>query len=106
MINCNVCHQRQKDVIITKCWHMFCQHCIKRNLGGCARVFGAGAVRWCVFEGPSSRAVGFACVCVWCVCGWVGGGVGADMMSGSVTHAQPICCRGATSVVRCRCSKS
>lgn len=34
MINCNVCHQRQKDVIITKCWHMFCQHCIKRNLGG------------------------------------------------------------------------
>lgn len=34
MINCNVCHQRQKDVIITKCWHMFCQQCIKRNLGG------------------------------------------------------------------------
>lgn len=33
MINCNVCHQRQKDVVITKCWHMFCQHCIKRNLG-------------------------------------------------------------------------
>ena len=34
MVNCNVCHQRQKDVIITKCWHMFCQHCIRRNLGG------------------------------------------------------------------------
>lgn len=33
MINCNVCHQRQKDVVITKCWHMFCQQCIKRNLG-------------------------------------------------------------------------
>ena len=34
MINCNVCHQRQKDVVITKCWHMFCNHCIQRNLGG------------------------------------------------------------------------
>ena len=33
MINCNVCHQRQKDVVITKCWHMFCNHCIQRNLG-------------------------------------------------------------------------
>jgi len=33
MINCNVCHQRQKDTIITKCWHMFCQQCIRTNLG-------------------------------------------------------------------------
>lgn len=37
MINCNVCHQRQKDVVITKCWHMFCQHCIRRNLGAHTR---------------------------------------------------------------------
>ncbi|PSC73290.1 E3 ubiquitin-ligase BRE1-like 2 isoform A [Micractinium conductrix] len=51
MINCNVCHQRQKDVIITKCWHMFCQHCIKRNLDsrhrkcpGCGVSFGQGDV--------------------------------------------------------------
>ncbi|PRW61074.1 E3 ubiquitin- ligase BRE1-like 2 [Chlorella sorokiniana] len=52
MINCNVCHQRQKDVIITKCWHMFCQHCIKRNLEsrhrkcpGCGVGFGQGDVK-------------------------------------------------------------
>ncbi|KAL4423868.1 hypothetical protein ABPG75_001169 [Micractinium tetrahymenae] len=51
MINCNVCHQRQKDVVITKCWHMFCQHCIKRNLEsrhrkcpGCGISFGQGDV--------------------------------------------------------------
>eukprot|EP00887_Chlorella_sp_A99_P005997 scaffold27.g5997.t1 len=52
MVNCNVCHQRQKDVIITKCWHMFCNHCIKRNLEsrhrkcpGCGISFGAGDVQ-------------------------------------------------------------
>ncbi|KAI3432441.1 hypothetical protein D9Q98_003994 [Chlorella vulgaris] len=51
MINCNVCHQRQKDVVITKCWHMFCQHCIRRNLDsrhrkcpGCGVGFGQGDV--------------------------------------------------------------
>lgn len=55
MINCNVCHQRQKDVVITKCWHMFCQHCIKRNLGerrGLAR-WASGAPTSC--SCPSTR---------------------------------------------------
>lgn len=52
MVNCNVCHQRQKAVIITKCFHMFCNHCIKRNLEsrhrkcpGCGAGFGQGDVR-------------------------------------------------------------
>uniref|UniRef100_A0A1D1ZRY0 E3 ubiquitin protein ligase n=1 Tax=Auxenochlorella protothecoides TaxID=3075 RepID=A0A1D1ZRY0_AUXPR len=51
MVNCSVCHQRQKDVIITKCYHMFCAQCIKRNLEsrhrkcpGCGTAFGQGDV--------------------------------------------------------------
>eukprot|EP00955_Chlamydomonas_euryale_P082855 363771-Chlamydomonas_euryale.AAC.3 len=32
LLNCNVCHERQKNVIITKCCHVFCDRCIKRNL--------------------------------------------------------------------------
>jgi E3 ubiquitin-protein ligase BRE1 len=47
-----VCQERQKSVIITKCWHMFCQPCIKRNLEsrhrkcpGCAHPFGQADVR-------------------------------------------------------------
>ena len=52
LLRCNVCHQRQKDVIITKCWHMFCHHCIKRNLEtrnrkcpGCGTLFGQQDVK-------------------------------------------------------------
>ncbi|GAB4815094.1 hypothetical protein N2152v2_002140 [Parachlorella kessleri] len=52
LINCNVCHQRQKDVVITKCWHMFCNECIRRNLEtrhrkcpGCGTPFGQGDVK-------------------------------------------------------------
>jgi E3 ubiquitin-protein ligase BRE1 len=42
----------QKDVIITKCQHMFCSQCIKRNLEsrhrkcpGCGTGFGQGDIR-------------------------------------------------------------
>ncbi|KAL0040814.1 hypothetical protein WJX79_006359 [Trebouxia sp. C0005] len=47
LLRCNVCHERQKDVIITKCMHMFCKPCIQRNLDarhrkcpGCGAAFG------------------------------------------------------------------
>lgn len=52
MINCSVCHARQKSVIITKCYHMFCGQCIKKNLEsrhrkcpGCGISFGQNDVR-------------------------------------------------------------
>ncbi len=52
LLNCNVCHERQKNVIITKCWHMFCEPCIKRNLDsrnrkcpGCSQLFAATDVK-------------------------------------------------------------
>lgn len=42
----------QKDVVITKCWHMFCGECIRRNLEtrhrkcpGCGAPFGQGDVK-------------------------------------------------------------
>jgi E3 ubiquitin-protein ligase BRE1 len=52
MVNCNVCHTRLKDRIITKCNHIFCSQCIEANLAtrhrkcpGCAERFGAGDVK-------------------------------------------------------------
>ncbi len=46
MLNCNVCHERQKNRIITKCCHVFCDVCIDRTLTarnrkcpGCGIVF-------------------------------------------------------------------
>eukprot|EP00198_Chlamydomonas_reinhardtii_P003478 XP_001692814.1 predicted protein [Chlamydomonas reinhardtii] len=32
LLNCNVCHERQKNRIITKCCHVFCDVCIDRTL--------------------------------------------------------------------------
>ena len=32
MVQCNVCNKHHKDVIITKCYHMFCKSCIETNL--------------------------------------------------------------------------
>lgn len=47
-----VCFERQKDTIITKCWHTFCNVCIKKNLEtrhrkcpGCGVPFGQGDVK-------------------------------------------------------------
>lgn len=31
-INCSVCSTRKKDTILTKCYHMFCRHCVTKNL--------------------------------------------------------------------------
>lgn len=52
LLNCNVCHERQKSVIITKCCHVFCERCIKRNLEarnrkcpGCGTGFGQADVK-------------------------------------------------------------
>jgi Zinc finger, C3HC4 type (RING finger) len=52
MTRCSVCDSRQKDRILTKCWHMFCQQCIQRNLEtrhrkcpGCGAAFGAADVK-------------------------------------------------------------
>mmetsp|Transcript_30041 Transcript_30041/g.77666 ORF Transcript_30041/g.77666 Transcript_30041/m.77666 type:complete len:848 (-) Transcript_30041:135-2678(-) len=56
LLRCNVCHERQKDVIITKCYHMFCKPCIDRNLSsrhrkcpGCGVAFGTADVKSCFF---------------------------------------------------------
>jgi len=56
LLRCSVCHERQKDVIITKCFHMFCKPCIERNLSsrhrkcpGCGVAFGTADVKNCFF---------------------------------------------------------
>lgn len=52
LLRCNVCHERQKNVIITKCMHMFCKTCIQRNIDarhrkcpGCGTAFGTKDVQ-------------------------------------------------------------
>ena len=47
-----VCCERNKDTVITTCWHTFCGPCIKkmvdsrqRNCPGCQTRFGAGDVK-------------------------------------------------------------
>ena len=52
LLNCNVCHERQKNVIITKCCHVFCEKCINKNLEarnrkcpGCGMGFGQADVK-------------------------------------------------------------
>lgn len=52
MVNCNVCSARLKDRIITKCNHIFCNHCIEANLAtrhrkcpGCGERFGLNDVK-------------------------------------------------------------
>jgi E3 ubiquitin-protein ligase BRE1 len=29
-LKCGVCSEREKNVVIKKCWHMFCKHCVDR----------------------------------------------------------------------------
>ncbi|GLI67633.1 hypothetical protein VaNZ11_011881 [Volvox africanus] len=52
LLNCNVCHERQKNRIITKCCHVFCDVCIDRTLTarnrkcpGCGIVFAKGDIK-------------------------------------------------------------
>ncbi|KAJ7545345.1 hypothetical protein O6H91_09G116100 [Diphasiastrum complanatum] len=52
ILNCGVCHDRPKEVVITKCYHLFCNPCIQRNLEmrhrkcpGCGVPFGQNDVR-------------------------------------------------------------
>jgi len=52
ILKCSVCHDRPKEVVITKCYHLFCGPCIQRNLEirhrkcpGCGTAFGQNDVR-------------------------------------------------------------
>lgn len=52
ILKCSVCHDRPKEVVITKCYHLFCGPCIQRNLEirhrkcpGCGITFGQNDVR-------------------------------------------------------------
>lgn len=52
ILKCSVCHDRPKEVVITKCYHLFCSPCIQRNLElrhrkcpGCGIPFGQSDVR-------------------------------------------------------------
>jgi E3 ubiquitin-protein ligase BRE1 len=52
ILKCSVCHDRPKEVVITKCFHLFCGPCIQRNLEtrhrkcpGCGTGFGQNDVR-------------------------------------------------------------
>jgi len=47
MLQCSVCHDRRKNVVISKCFHMFCKECVQENLKvrsrkcpACGRPFG------------------------------------------------------------------
>lgn len=57
LLRCSVCSSRRKDTIITKCYHMFCSHCIQRNLEtrhrkcpGCNVGFGTNDVKSIYFS--------------------------------------------------------
>ncbi|KAJ3673078.1 hypothetical protein LUZ60_006452 [Juncus effusus] len=52
ILKCGVCFDRPKEVVITKCFHLFCSACIQRNLEirhrkcpGCGTPFGQNDVR-------------------------------------------------------------
>jgi E3 ubiquitin-protein ligase BRE1 len=52
LVNCSVCQDRRKDVIVTKCFHMFCKECIENNLKSrnrkcptCKKMFGHDDVK-------------------------------------------------------------
>ncbi|KAJ6849638.1 E3 ubiquitin-protein ligase BRE1-like 1 [Iris pallida] len=32
ILKCNICHDRQKEVVIAKCFHLFCDQCVHRTL--------------------------------------------------------------------------
>ncbi|KAH7315051.1 hypothetical protein KP509_21G031900 [Ceratopteris richardii] len=52
ILKCSVCHDRTKEVVITKCFHLFCNPCVQKSLDsrhrkcpGCGAVFGPNDVR-------------------------------------------------------------
>ncbi|XP_077240995.1 histone mono-ubiquitination 2 isoform X2 [Tasmannia lanceolata] len=52
ILKCGVCFDNPKEVVITKCYHLFCNQCIQRNLEirhrkcpGCGTAFGQNDVR-------------------------------------------------------------
>uniref|UniRef100_A0A0E0PCC8 E3 ubiquitin protein ligase n=1 Tax=Oryza rufipogon TaxID=4529 RepID=A0A0E0PCC8_ORYRU len=52
ILKCGICHDRQKEVVITKCYHLFCNQCIQKSLGNrqrrcpsCSLSFGANDVK-------------------------------------------------------------
>ncbi|KAH7415191.1 hypothetical protein KP509_14G031800 [Ceratopteris richardii] len=52
ILKCSVCDLRHKEVVITKCYHLFCNPCIQKNLEirhrkcpGCGITFGQSDVR-------------------------------------------------------------
>ncbi|KAL0389841.1 UNVERIFIED_CONTAM: E3 ubiquitin-protein ligase BRE1-like 2 [Sesamum calycinum] len=53
ILKCGVCLDRAKEVVIVKCFHLFCNQCIQRNLEirhrkcpGCGTAFGQNDVRF------------------------------------------------------------
>ncbi|KAL4581409.1 hypothetical protein LXL04_017623 [Taraxacum kok-saghyz] len=53
ILKCRVCFDRPKEVVIVKCYHLFCNPCIQRNLEirhrkcpGCGMAFGQNDVRF------------------------------------------------------------
>ncbi|XP_066369020.1 E3 ubiquitin-protein ligase BRE1-like 1 isoform X2 [Miscanthus floridulus] len=52
ILKCGICHDRQKEVVIAKCYHLFCNQCIQKSLGSrqkrcpsCGLSFGVNDVR-------------------------------------------------------------
>ncbi|KAK9027309.1 hypothetical protein V6N11_067147 [Hibiscus sabdariffa] len=53
ILKCGVCFDRPKEIVIVKCYHLFCNPCIQRNLEirhrkcpGCGTAFGQNDVRF------------------------------------------------------------
>ncbi|XP_010544588.1 PREDICTED: E3 ubiquitin-protein ligase BRE1-like 1 [Tarenaya hassleriana] len=52
IIKCKVCHDRPKEVVITKCYHLFCNQCVQKMIGNrqrkcptCSASFGPNDVK-------------------------------------------------------------
>ncbi|WCJ22965.1 E3 ubiquitin-protein ligase BRE1-like 1 [Euphorbia peplus] len=52
IVTCNICHERPKEVVITKCYHLFCNPCVQRIIESrhrkcpaCATNFGSNDVK-------------------------------------------------------------
>ncbi|XP_050237140.1 E3 ubiquitin-protein ligase BRE1-like 1 isoform X2 [Mercurialis annua] len=52
IVKCSICHERPKEVVITKCFHLFCNPCVQRIIGSrhrkcpaCTMSFGSNDVK-------------------------------------------------------------